>query len=1184
MSLTTLSKRLPLRTVLVVPFALEIFVAVGLTGYLSYRNGQEAVEDLATQLQKEVVFRIEERLDNYLSAPKIINRINADSVRLGQLAPEDTPALERHFIDQIRLFSSATYIYFGSSDGKFIGVGRNNDGSLNLGVAGQNGSEDDNFYTYQLDGNGDRTDDVSAVPDYNLLLRPWYVGAVNARQSAWGDIYIWAAPYANLALPAVLPIYRQRPNSQGNSAEKDLLGVFAVDMSLLDISTFLQSLDVGKTGQTFIVDYTGQLVASSTDEPPFGDVEGKPVRLAAGQSNNPLVSKTATHILGQLGSFGRLDSSFQTTVWLDGEKQLIQVTPFRLSGGLNWAIVVVIPERDFMARIHANTRTTIALCVLALAVSTGIGILTARWIVAPISQLNASAKSLADGNWNHRSVQLDRQDEIGELAQSFNHMASQLQDSFASLQAKNEQMQRLDELKDEFLANTSHELRTPLNGTIGIAESMLDGVAGELNARQRQNLTLVVQSCYRLNSLVNDILDFSKLRHKAIELQRKPVGIREIVDAILRLCQPLVKDKDLTLVNAISPAFPLAHADENRLQQILYNLVGNAIKFTDEGFIGVSAELLSHRNLDDRKSVYDNQGSLKKNNENDDKFGFDDGNRPSNPLSNPPQQYLAITVADTGIGIPANKLDRIFESFEQADGSTSRQYGGTGLGLAVTKQLVSLHGGDITVKSVVGKGSQFTFTLPTIEVKTDESIESEASELSELAPTLALAETIGDRLRSEQHGLATNIINRFGDGSLVKPAAEPTLPTLIEGDDNFKILIVDDEPINLQVLVNHLSPENFAVTQASNGVEALALIERGLKPDLILLDVMMPRMTGYEVTQTLREKYPSHELPILMLTAKNQSDDIVQGLSKGANDYLTKPIKKRELLARLKTHLRLSNLTMAYAKFVPREFLNILSKESILDVKLGDAVQQEMSVLFSDIRDFTPLSEGMSPEDNFRFINGYLSQMEPAIRENNGFIDKYIGDAIMALFPGNADDSLKAAIAMLRQLKDYNRAKIDSDLPTIRTGIGINTGSLMLGTVGGEKRMDTTAISDAVNLASRIESLTKVYGVSLLISDRTFIDLRDSNQYRMRIVDRVVVKGKTENVTLFEVFDTDLPGLCQQKEETRTRFEQGVMLFHNHELAKAKSCFDECLEHCPEDSVSKLYLERFKRFPHDPTY
>ena len=1149
-SLTTLSKRLPLRTVLVVPFALEIFLAVGLTGYLSYRMGQAAVRDMANQLQGEIVHRIEERLEHYLAAPQLINRLNINSVRLGQLNPQDPADLERQFLEQLQLFDAITYIYFGSSTGEFTGAGRNGDGSLNVGVAGQT-PDDDRFYTYQLDQNGDRTDDVSAVPNYNLLTRPWYVGAINAGKATWSDVYIWAAPYANLALPAVFPLYADSPAATGDRShsQKDLLGVFAVDISLLDLSTFLRTLEVGKTGQTFIVESTGELIATSTDEPPFRGSEASPNRLAAANSQTPLVSETATYLLGQLGSFDRLDAPYQTTFRLNGEKHRVQVSPFRTDTGLNWAIVVVIPERDFMARIQENTRNTALLCILALLVSTGIGILTARWIVTPITHLNQSAKSLAQGNWQ-RSIQLDRQDEIGGLAQSFDQMATQLQDSFASLQAKNEQMRRLDKLKDEFLANTSHELRTPLNGTIGIAESMLDGVAGELNEKQRRNLTLVVQSCYRLNTLVNDILDFSKLRHKAIELQRKPVGLREIVDAILRLCQPLISNKNITnknitLVNAISPAFPLAYADENRLQQILYNLVGNAIKFTEEGFIGVSAELV-----------------------------MADPYQGNNQSVIPHQQYLAITVSDTGIGIPDNKLDRIFESFEQADGSTARQYGGTGLGLAVTKQLVSLHEGEINVKSVVGKGSQFTFTLP---AATGQKPDDEPAALT--AANLNLATTIGDRLRNTPM-VSERVSDRISESleGIPDSATDFPLPSLMEMDmevDNqFKILIVDDEPINLQVLMNHLALENFVVTQASNGVEALEIIEQGLRPDLILLDVMMPRMTGYEVTQTLRKKYPAHELPILMLTAKNQSDDIVQGLSRGANDYLTKPIKKRELLARLKTHLRLSHMTMAYAKFVPHEFLQILGKESILDIKLGDAVEQEMSILFSDIRGFTHMSEAMNPEDNFRFINSYLSQMAPSISENNGFIDKYIGDAIMALFPGSADDSLRAAIAMLQQLERYNQDQGISHQPPVNIGIGINTGNLMLGTVGGERRMDTTAISDAVNLASRIEGLTKIYGVSLLISDRTFFALADTNAYQMRLVDRVAVKGKTESVSLFEVFDADPKPIRQKKLDTRPSFEEGILHFHNRDFDAAKQCFSNCLDHCPEDTVAALYLQR----------
>ncbi|HEY9848465.1 MAG TPA: AAA family ATPase [Leptolyngbyaceae cyanobacterium] len=218
---------------------------------------------------------------------------------------------------------------------------------------------------------------------------------------------------------------------------------------------------------------------------------------------------------------------------------------------------------------------------------------------------------------------------------------------------------------------------------------------------------------------------------------------------------------------------------------------------------------------------------------------------------------------------------------------------------------------------------------------------------------------------------------------------------------------------------------------------------------------------------------------------------------------------------------RLAQLNKAYERFVPNQFLQFLNKSSIIDVELGDQVQLEMSVLFSDIRDFTTLSESMTPEDNFRFINSYLSRMEPVINENNGFIDKYIGDAIMALFSGEADNAVKAGIAMLHCLVEYNQNRVNSGYEAIQIGIGINTGSLMLGTVGGQNRMDGTVISDAVNVASRVESLTKNYGVSLLITQSTYSRLKNPSQYAIRTLDTVKVKGKSEAVTVYEVFDCD---------------------------------------------------------------
>jgi PAS domain S-box-containing protein len=270
----------------------------------------------------------------------------------------------------------------------------------------------------------------------------------------------------------------------------------------------------------------------------------------------------------------------------------------------------------------------------------------------------------------------------------------------------------------------------------------------------------------------------------------------------------------------------------------------------------------------------------------------------------------------------------------------------------------------------------------------------------------------------------------------------------------------------------------------------------------------------------------------------------------------------------------LFQLNKAYERFVPRQFLQFLEKSSIIDVELGDQVQLEMSVLFSDIRDFTALSEKMTPEDNFKFINSYLSRMEPAITENHGFIDKYIGDAIMALFSGEADNAVKAGIAMLNRLDEYNQHRANSGFAPIQNGIGINTGSLMLGTVGGQNRMDGTVISDAVNLASRIESLTKEYGVSLLISQQTFSRLQNPTDYAIRQVDRVKVKGKEEVVTVYEVFDADRAEVKEKKLATLQTYTEACSYYNLNAYAEAAQRFEDCLRQNPSDRVAQIYLKR----------
>lgn len=274
------------------------------------------------------------------------------------------------------------------------------------------------------------------------------------------------------------------------------------------------------------------------------------------------------------------------------------------------------------------------------------------------------------------------------------------------------------------------------------------------------------------------------------------------------------------------------------------------------------------------------------------------------------------------------------------------------------------------------------------------------------------------------------------------------------------------------------------------------------------------------------------------------------------------------------------NHLKAYAhasdRFVPHEFLQFLGKTSIIDVQLGDQVEQEMTVLFSDIRSFTSISESMPPERNFNFLNAYLKKVSPAIREHGGFIDKYIGDAVMALFPQRVEDAVGAAIAMQTALYTFNQEIRAEGYPAINIGIGLHRGKLMLGTIGEAERMETTVIADAVNLASRLEESTKRFGANLIISQKTLRQMANPDQFAWRYLGKIMVKGKKESVEICEIYESDPPPLKAFKKATRSQFEQGIHLYDQGEIEAAANIFKTLWERNPEDTVTHLCLLRCK--------
>jgi len=432
-------------------------------------------------------------------------------------------------------------------------------------------------------------------------------------------------------------------------------------------------------------------------------------------------------------------------------------------------------------------------------------------------------------------------------------LAKRQADELASVENSSAKLKSLNELKDDFLAVTSHELKTPLNGIVGLTEGIVNNKYDDLDVEIREDLFLVNSSAKRLSNLVNDMMIFSKLKNNQIVLHTKPVNISNVVEMVIKFSQISLNNKNVSFKNTIDKNTPYVFGDEDRIQQILYNLLSNSIKFTHDGEI-----ILSY--------VVKNS-------------------------------FVEICVADTGIGIPEQKLHKIFNRYEQVDGILEK-YGGTGVGLYVTKELIQIQGGTIKVSSVMGQGSKFIFTLP-------------------LCTEKELKSNLHENLYNKDNEETAEILAKYSNDLELKPnvvnASMEHVRKIINDNinssskDKYKILIVDDEYVNLKVLKNYLSDSAFEVLEASSGSEALRLIGENPDLDLVILDMMMPDISGNKVCEILRKKQSIFELPVLIMTADNNVEHLVMAFECGANDYLIKPFNMHELLCRINTLITLKH-------------------------------------------------------------------------------------------------------------------------------------------------------------------------------------------------------------------------------------------------------------------------------------
>lgn len=461
----------------------------------------------------------------------------------------------------------------------------------------------------------------------------------------------------------------------------------------------------------------------------------------------------------------------------------------------------------------------------------------------------------------------------------------------------NEQLQKADKLKDQFLTNTSHELRTPLHGIMNIAQTIVTKEKDNLNESSLKDMELLITVSKRMSHMLGDLLDVVQLQEHRIVLQQEPLKIQSIAPGVISMLRFMIEGKPVRMRMEIGENLPHVMADEKRLVQILYNLLHNAIKFTEEGTISITADT-------------------------------QDG-------------YAVIHIADTGAGMDEDTQARIFLPYEQGSYGIS-DGGGIGLGLSICTQLVELHGGTLTVRSELGKGSVFSFELPL------------ANGMHERLPQAPLPHSVTAGIQDEPTGL-------ISAQTAKELAASKHIPPLLN-DGNMHILAVDDDPVNLNVLVGILSAEPYHITTANSAKEALELLDTR-QWDLLITDVMMPNMSGYELTQKVRERYSVSDLPVLLLTARSQPADIYAGFMSGANDYVTKPVDSLELQFRIQalTSLKQSinerlRMEAAYlqAQIHPHFLFNTLSSLMALsDIdtekmrKLGDAFTSFLRISFN---------------------------------------------------------------------------------------------------------------------------------------------------------------------------------------------------------------------------------------------
>ena len=632
---------------------------------------------------------------------------------------------------------------------------------------------------------------------------------------------------------------RIKPNREknGQSSPKTILPQQKTNSSFPTSTFNLQDFRISPNCQTLILDRSGQLVAFSqvTETDGSGSVDGHSRKSTSRQQQ--VIQLSTQYLLKHFGNLTAINSSENLNFIKNGSRYLLQVRPFENSQGLNWLIVAVVPETDFMDKVDANTRNNMGLVLLALILSIAFLLFISLRIELRLRRLISATEAIAGGDFDS-TVSGSGVAELEALARAFEGMNRQLKASRKRLEEysgdlKRQVAQKTKELKQAkiiavranrakstFLANMSHELRTPLNAIIGFAHLLV--TSKKTAPEQQSSLDIINRSGEHLLKLINDILSLSKIEAGQITLESNAFDLYSLLDDLERMFQLKAQSKALQLVFERSSDVPqYVRTDESKLRQVLINLLDNAVKFAEVGRVKLTVKRL--------------QSMTKK------------------PL---PKFFLQFSVKDTGPGIAPNEVSSLFKPFVQTETGRKSQTG-TGLGLPISRSFVKLMGGDIQVKSQLGKGTVFRFYIK---------------------------------------------VSRATEGKVYDRQPQKRVKGLASNQQKYRILVADDEPANRLLLTQILKSAGFVVWFADNGTLAVKLWQK-YKPHLIWMDLRMPLLDGFQAAQKIRALPEGSNTKIIALTANAFAQTQERALSAGFDDFVAKPFRDAVIFEKMALHL-----------------------------------------------------------------------------------------------------------------------------------------------------------------------------------------------------------------------------------------------------------------------------------------